>query len=392
MTASRNPPAGGPGRECGFGELSRTLRGAFRAWEGGGGREWRTDFPRLALHAFRLQYRENPTYRRYCDARGADPASVDGWRRIPAVPTAAFRSVELVTGDPGGRPLAFRTSGTSRGEENRGTHVVRDPGLYRASAEAAFRRFVLEPPGLEPLPRARFCSLVPAFPDSEASSLSWMVDALQARFGASDPVYAAGPDGLDVDRATGAAEGAAGEDEPFCVLATTLALDEWTRVLEERGTEVRLPATARIMDTGGAKGRQGLKRGDVLRRVEERLGVPPTRVVNEFGMTELASQRYSTPGRDAHEPPDPGAGAPPVLHGPPWLRTRVLDPVSLEPRPEGDVGILCHFDLANLGSVCAVLTEDRGRVVGDGIQWMGRTGGAPPRGCSLATAELLEHA
>jgi hypothetical protein len=68
----------------------------------------------------------------------------------------------------------------------------------------------------------------------------------------------------------------------------------------------------------------------------------------------------------------------------------VLDPVTLEELPDGDEGILCHYDLANLGSVCAVLTEDRGRVAGDGIEWLGRTEGAPPRGCSLATAELLE--
>ncbi|MDH3427700.1 MAG: hypothetical protein OEM23_04620, partial [Gemmatimonadota bacterium] len=75
---------------------------------------------------------------------------------------------------------------------------------------------------------------------------------------------------------------------------------------------------------------------------------------------------------------------------PPWLRTRVVDPVSLAPLPDGEDGLLCHYDLANVGSVVAVLTEDRGRARGDTIQWLGRTPGAMPRGCSLATAELLE--
>ena len=37
----------------------------------------------------------------------------------------------------------------------------------------------------------------------------------------------------------------------------------------------------------------------------------------------------------------------------------------------------------------AVLTEDRGRAHGEAIEWLGRTPGAPPRGCSLAIAELL---
>ena len=132
------------------------------------------------------------------------------------------------------------------------------------------------------------------------------------------------------------------------------------------------------MDTGGVKGRSGLERSSVIRGLADALGLAGDSVINEFGMTELLSQRY-------------GYGDPPwPLVGPPWLRSRVLDPLTLDELPTGEVGILCHYDLANLGSVCAVLTEDQGRIVGDGIEWVGRTPGAPPRGCSLATAELLE--
>ena len=55
----------------------------------------------------------------------------------------------------------------------------------------------------------------------------------------------------------------------------------------------------------------------------------------------------------------------------------------------GGVGLLCHHDLANAGSVSAVLTEDLGRAVGDdGIALLGRVAGAPPRGCGLLLAEL----
>ncbi|HKK08764.1 MAG TPA: hypothetical protein VKA44_07765, partial [Gemmatimonadota bacterium] len=106
------------------------------------------------------------------------------------------------------------------------------------------------------------------------------------------------------------------------------------------------------------------------------------RVVNEFGMTELLSQRY---GRG-----NGPAGASPLLEGPPWLRTRALNPATLEPLPDGEAGVLCHVDLANAGSAVAVLTEDLGRVRDGALEWVGRAPGAPPRGCSLATAELLE--
>jgi hypothetical protein len=112
------------------------------------------------------------------------------------------------------------------------------------------------------------------------------------------------------------------------------------------------------------------------------LDVPPGRVVNEYGMTELLSQLYEPvlvegeEGRGRHVPP-------------PWLRVRALDPVTLAPLPEGRPGLLVFFDLANAGSVSHVLTEDMGRVTPEGVVLQGRVRGAEPRGCSLAMEELL---
>ena len=53
------------------------------------------------------------------------------------------------------------------------------------------------------------------------------------------------------------------------------------------------------------------------------------------------------------------------------------------------MGILAHLDLANLGSVSAILTEDLGFLVPGGFTLRGRTPGAEPRGCSLAMEEFL---
>lgn len=410
------PPTGSDAVSTVFPALAGELARSFRSWgeaDGGEPAEGRPPgsaevwppgrFGELALRAFRIQFDGNRLYRRYCEARGAGPGSVTSWRDVPPVPTAVFREVGLVTGEPRGEVLAFRTSGTTRGEDRRGRHLVREPELYRASLEAAFRRFVLRADGLPPVDRPRFLCLVPPFGASRASSLSWMAEAVVERFGRGGGAWAAGPDGLDLAAAGRAAGDAAAEGEPVCVLATTLALDEWTRRLEAEDAALALPPGSRIVDTGGAKGREGLRRSDVLGRAAATLGVAPRAIVNEFGMTELLSQRYSRPGGDgagAREldsgpgAPDPGAEAArpgPWLHAPPWLATRALDPVDLEDVPAGEVGILCHFDLANLGSVCAVLTEDRGRVRDDGaVRWAGRTPGSSPRGCSLATAELLE--
>ena len=149
----------------------------------------------------------------------------------------------------------------------------------------------------------------------------------------------------------------------------------------------RLGPGSRVMDTGGTKGLgRPLSRAGFLRTCWTMLGVAGYHCVNEYGMTELCSQRYESALRDRFD----GRGlAPRRLLAPAWLRTRVLDPDTLAPARPGEVGLLCHHDLANAGSVSVVLTDDLGRTVGeDGIEVTGRAAGAARRGCGLLLAEL----
>jgi hypothetical protein len=137
------------------------------------------------------------------------------------------------------------------------------------------------------------------------------------------------------------------------------------------------------METGGFKGRvEAVSRDILYSRLSEGLGVPRERIVNEYGMTELLTQLYEpvllegASARRRHVPP-------------PWLRVRALDPVTLTPVEAGRDGLLAFFDLANLGSVCHVLTEDVGSVTDEGVRLRGRATGAEPRGCSRAMDELM---
>lgn len=360
-----------------FERLAQDLKRSFGEWGKGHG-AWSEDrFAELAIRAFGVQYRGNRAYRLYCRARGIVPDLVDDWRSIPPVPTAAFGSVDLVVGNVPAKILTFRTSGTSRGRTRRGRHRVPDPGLYRAALRPAFRRYVLS--GLTYPPS--IITLLPSFTFSPDSSLGWMLDDVREAFGGPGSVSTALPEGVDWEKLHGSVERARVQGRPVCLLGTTLSLASWLSRLEDSETRHELPAGSRIMDTGGAKGSPATDRSDVMARLGVRLGIPPDRIVNEFGMTELLSQRYD---RVAGQ-----AGSSGALEGPPWLRTRVLDPVTLEELPEGEVGVLSHFDLANAGSVCHVLTEDLGSVAGGLLRWHGRVAGSPPRGCSLATAELL---
>ena len=73
------------------------------------------------------------------------------------------------------------------------------------------------------------------------------------------------------------------------------------------------------------------------------------------------------------------------------MRTRVLHPETLEEQPDGERGILVHYDLANLEIPLAIQTEDIGSRVGDRLFLEGRLLGAEARGCSLAFERFLEH-
>ncbi len=358
---------------AGFPQLVVDLVERFEAWDG---EPWSEDrFDRLARRAFSVQFEANSPYRNWCLARGVRPEAVGSWREIPPVPTAAFRAVDLAVGSPETAPLRFRTSGTSRGAGARGRHPVVAPELYRASLIGPFRRFVLA--GRE---RPRVLTLVPPPSEVPDSSLGFMLEEVRTRLGGPGSRALADARGIRWDELDASLAAAVSAGDVVAVLGTTVAFAAWRDRLAASGRGHGLPAGSVLMDTGGAKGAAGLDRLDLFEDLLPRLGLGPDDVVNEFGMTELLSQRY---GR--------GIGHPaPDLVAPPWLRTVALDPVTLALRPDGEEGILCHWDLANAGSVVAVLTEDRGRVEAGVLTWLGRTPGSPPRGCSLATAELLE--
>jgi hypothetical protein len=349
-----------------------------------GGEDLRDEacFSSLALRIFRAQCRWNPVYGAFVRGRGIDPEELADWRRVPAVPTGAFKRLALVTGGGSTEGLTFRTSGTTRGREARGEHRVSDPGLYRSSLVPPFRAHIL-PDGA----RLPLLSLIPSPVQLPDSSLSFMLGVVADELCAPGGGWFVDASGrVDEEGMSGALQAAAGTGDPVLLAGTAFAWVHWLDAMDRRGLRVRLPEGSRILETGGFKGRsRTLSRAELYGALVEHLGVPVTRIVNEYGMTELLSQFYE---------PVLAEGGPEALDrrrhvGPPWVRTRILDPETLDEVPPGVPGLLCHLDLANLFSVSAVLTEDMGMGLADGFQVLGRAPGAEPRGCSRAMDELL---
>jgi hypothetical protein len=104
-------------------------------------------------------------------------------------------------------------------------------------------------------------------------------------------------------------------------------------------------------------------------------------------MTEMCSQLYDATSFNSGEHAAPSER---VKIAPSWMRATAVDPVSLRSVAAGEVGLLRFVDLANVGSVSAILTEDFGIVNerGDRVRVLGRAGLTEPRGCALAIGQF----
>jgi hypothetical protein len=338
------------------------------------------EFDALALAAFRLQFEHIPAYRAFCERRGRTPHSTTRWQDVPAVPTAAFKHLDLVVGGTTAAEALFRTSGTTRGPAALGRHFVPRLSLYRRSLLPPFALHVLAA-----RKKIRFISLIPSPAERPDSSLSFMVGAAAEAF-ATEVHWLVDASGvLDVETLRRVARRSANAREPVLVLGTALALLHALERLEGAPLPDLAPGS-RIMETGGFKGSgREITRVELYRQLAGATGIPVERVVSEYGMTELLSQLYEPVLAE-------GPGAAGMHVAPPWLRVRALDPTTLEEVQPGGEGLLCFFDLANAGSVCHVLTEDVGSVVDGRVRLTGRMPGAEPRGCSLAMDELMQVA
>lgn len=354
------------------------------------------DFDELALDAFRFQHAHSEPFRRLCESRGVNADGVADWRAVPAVPTAAYKSLDLSSAaeDEEGLPT-FRSSGTrARGEagseaddEQRSVHRHPFPDLYRHTLDAAFPRFC-------PLAAARpaMLALVPTRQDAPDSSLAFMVDHLLHRFGSEASAHAFGRRGADARVARSWIGARQREGRPALLLATAFALADLMDSLEKMGLRFRLPTGSAVMVTGGYKGRRReVDEAALATRLGENLGLPRAAILGEYGMTELTSQLYTRNLVDAATAAGPAAAG--LFHAPHWVRVRILDPATLEEASPGETGLIALFDLANLGSAVHVLSEDLGRMEESGngaagLRLLGRAPGAELRGCSLAVEEL----
>ncbi len=341
-------------------------------------------FEALALDVFRHQFDSVAPYREFCLGQGVGPDQIRSLDDIPALSTAAFKYAELadsVTAHPPAESRVFMTSGTTVGRDSRGRHRVPRLDVYRASALGHAERMMF-PDGA----RMRMLSLHPTAERMPESSLGQMISWFIERFGAGQARCVADREGVDIAAAVEFLRSAQRAAEPVCVMGTTAAFAELFGELASRGERLTLGSGSRLMDTGGAKGQAvALGADEVVERARMLLGIEPALVINEYGMTEMCSQLYDATPFNAQRDDPPAARR---KLPPPWLAVAAVDPATLRRVEDGAAGLLRFFDLANVGSVSAILTGDLGVVEAGAVRVLGRTADGEARGCALGIEQF----
>ena len=373
------------------------------------------DFNRLVLELFALQFKHNATYRKICEAGGLTPGVVEHWTQIPAVPTAAFKELELTCLAPAERTTVFHSSGTTEQKPSRHFHNAESLAVYEASLWPWFGQNLFANSKFR-IQNLKLVVITPPPAQAPHSSLVHMFEAVRQKLGAAETAFAGklASDGswtLNFDATLAALNSSLVTRHPSLLLGTAFSFVHLLDYLAERNLRFDLPSGSRVMETGGYKGRsRALPKTELHQLITERLGVPPSHIICEYGMSELSSQAYD--GIDVGVRPSPGAatfnmrpssdfqgspGASPLLRPgrahsgssifrfPPWAQVQIISPETGREVADGETGLIRVFDLANVFSVMAIQTEDLGIRRGDGFDLIGRAQLAEPRGCSLMT-------
>ena len=284
------------------------------------------------------------------------------FKGIRPTPEWAFKAMTIAHFSPSETQAVFETSGTTMGG-SKGRHFVRDMELYRLSVMLGVERFVM----YEPRPTA-LLSLIPSSQEKPKSSLCWMISFIMDQYPRDRRLYCRRGGRPDVASLRLFCERACG---PLVIFGTTL---DFLRLFDQVGQEkIALPKGSRIFHTGGMKASGlSMEPREFVEKASRVFKIETDDIIEEYGMTELLSQAYSSPKV---------TGSRSFVHTP-YLRTLVLNPNTMQEVKVGERGVLCHYDLCNVYTSVAILTMDTALKTSSGFKDIVRAKGAEPRGCS----------
>ncbi|MBC7382314.1 MAG: acyl transferase [Bacteroidia bacterium] len=310
------------------------------------------NFDELCLHLFRVQYKNNKIYRKYCNFIGiTDPTVIRVVEKIPFLPVSLFKTHQVLASD---KPVHTTFFSSATGGSGQSKHYLTDITLYQKSFITAFE--------LKFGSTQNYCflALLPSYIEREGSSLIYMVQHLMN--------VSAHPlngfflyDHLKLQQRIKTLEESA---QNYVLFGVSFALLDFVKKAD---VEIK---TGKIIETGGMKGRKKeMTKMEVQQRLQQ--GLKTTAVYSEYGMTELLSQAYAK--NDG------------MYDCPPWMKVFISDPTDPFVYVDcGKTGVVNVIDLANINSCCFIQTSDLGRKnKQEQFEVLGRLDHSDLRGCSL---------
>ena len=320
-------------------------------------------FNEYSLRLFALQYENNKLFREFCDVKKVRPGDIDRWEDVPMVYNDIFKT-HLVASFPLEEAVMSCLTGGTTSITQRG-RIFRDEDgkrLVFAANKMMTGSYLF--PDFEEGKRCRILILAPSPELAPSMGMAIGMDQTRLAFGTPDSKFLLGKTGIDVKALLKALRESEASGVPVALIGATSAYVYFFQACRRKKITFKLPAGSRICDGGGYRGRFGVvTRDDYYSMVQEILGIPNHYCVNVLGEAETATNLFDDALRRHVKGLPPRKRTRPV---PPWSRVRAMNIDNLKPLPDGEVGLLAHWDLANVPTVLCLITDNLGYTTDDG--------------------------
>jgi hypothetical protein len=316
-----------------------------------------SNFNDYCLRMFALHYEVNAIFREFCEAKKVKPGDISRWQDIPMVYNDVFKT-HLVASFPLEKSVMACLTGGTTSLTQRG-RIFRDEDGKRLvfSANRQMTESYLFPDFVGGK-RCRILILAPSPELAPSMGMAIGMDQTRLAFGTPDSMFLLSKSGVDVNALIKALRESEASGVPVALIGATSAYVYFFQACRRKKMSFRLPPGSRICDGGGYRGRFGVvTRDDYYAMVQEVIGIPNSHCVNVLGEAETATNLFDDSLRRCVKGLPPKKRTRPV---PPWSRVLAMSIDDLKPLPDGEVGLLAHWDLANVPTVLAVITDNLG--------------------------------
>jgi hypothetical protein len=315
------------------------------------------DFNEIAMDEFAFQYANNQLFREFCDAKKVRPGDIDNWRDVPMVYNDVFKT-HLVASFPLENAVLGCLTGGTTSLTQRG-RIFRDEDgkkLVFGANKMMTGSYLF--PDFDEGTKCRILILAPSPEFAPSMGMAIGIDQTRQAFGTDDSMFLLKRTGIDVQKLITALRDSESSGVPVALIGATSAYVYFFQACRRDKRAFHLPEGSRVCDGGGYRGRFGVvTRDDYYEMVEEILGIPATHCVNVLGEAETATNLFDDALRRHVKGLPPAPRTRPV---PPWSRVLAMSVDDLTPLPDGEIGLLAHWDLANVPTVLSVITDNLG--------------------------------